>query len=108
MWVLYRFIHAPSLDLYNNCLIKSSATGRGMAMAAKTVLITGANRGIGLAFAAHYAAQGWDVIAAARSPDSAAEVRAFAGSIRLLGIKNASTDADALTCAWGRSSRHCG
>jgi len=31
-----------------------------------TVLITGANRGIGLEFAHQYAADGWDVIAAAR------------------------------------------
>lgn len=57
-------------------------------MAAKTVLITGANRGIGLAFAAHYAAQGWDVIAGTRSPGSAAEVRTFAGSIRLVVVEN--------------------
>jgi NAD(P)-dependent dehydrogenase (short-subunit alcohol dehydrogenase family) len=36
-----------------------------------SVLITGANRGIGLEFARQYAADGWDVIAAARqsSPD---------------------------------------
>jgi NAD(P)-dependent dehydrogenase (short-subunit alcohol dehydrogenase family) len=31
-----------------------------------TVLITGANRGIGLEFARQYAADGWDVIATAR------------------------------------------
>lgn len=33
-----------------------------------TVLITGANRGLGLAFARHYAALGWEVIAADRTP----------------------------------------
>jgi len=31
-----------------------------------TVLITGANRGLGLEFAHHYAADGWDVVATAR------------------------------------------
>src|SRR5437763_12296622 len=31
-----------------------------------TVLITGANRGIGLEFATQYSADGWDVIATAR------------------------------------------
>jgi NAD(P)-dependent dehydrogenase (short-subunit alcohol dehydrogenase family) len=36
-----------------------------------TVLITGANRGIGLEFARAYAADGWDVIATARRPDQA-------------------------------------
>jgi hypothetical protein len=32
----------------------------------KTVLVTGSNRGIGLAFVTHYATQGWNVIAAVR------------------------------------------
>ena len=34
-----------------------------------TVLITGANRGIGLEFARQYSADGWTVIATARQPD---------------------------------------
>lgn len=38
--------------------------------AAPTVVITGANRGIGLEFARQYAARGWNVIATARRPDS--------------------------------------
>ena len=45
-----------------------------------TVLITGANRGIGLAFAKYYAAAGWNVIATARQPDAAAELTALATS----------------------------
>uniref|UniRef100_H3GJX2 Short chain dehydrogenase n=1 Tax=Phytophthora ramorum TaxID=164328 RepID=H3GJX2_PHYRM len=44
-------------------------------MSGKTVLITGSNRGIGLAFTKHYVANGWKVIAAARDPQSAAELR---------------------------------
>jgi NAD(P)-dependent dehydrogenase (short-subunit alcohol dehydrogenase family) len=36
-----------------------------------TMLITGANRGIGLGFVAHYLAQGWQVFAACRQPESA-------------------------------------
>jgi NAD(P)-dependent dehydrogenase (short-subunit alcohol dehydrogenase family) len=43
-----------------------------------TVLITGSNRGIGLAFAEHYAAAGWNVIATARSPEDADELQALA------------------------------
>ncbi|TMW66173.1 hypothetical protein Poli38472_003938 [Pythium oligandrum] len=44
----------------------------------KTVLITGANRGIGLAFTAHYVKQGWKVIASARNLDAADELKALA------------------------------
>lgn len=40
----------------------------------QTVLITGANRGIGLAFCKAYATSGWSVIATARNPDAATEV----------------------------------
>lgn len=36
-----------------------------------TVLVTGANRGIGLEFTKQYAAKGWNVIATARNPDRA-------------------------------------
>ncbi|HSG64039.1 MAG TPA: SDR family oxidoreductase [Gammaproteobacteria bacterium] len=43
-----------------------------------TVLITGSSRGIGLAFAEHYAAAGWNVIATARAPQSADELQALA------------------------------
>src|SRR5213082_859553 len=36
-----------------------------------TVLVTGANRGIGLEFARQYAVDGWRVLAGCRNPDSA-------------------------------------
>jgi NAD(P)-dependent dehydrogenase (short-subunit alcohol dehydrogenase family) len=41
---------------------------------AKTVLITGANRGLGLEFARQYADAGWKVIGTARNPGTAAEL----------------------------------
>jgi NAD(P)-dependent dehydrogenase (short-subunit alcohol dehydrogenase family) len=43
-----------------------------------TVLITGANRGLGLEFARQYAARGWTVIATARNPDEATQLRDLA------------------------------
>ena len=43
-----------------------------------TVLITGANRGIGLEFAKQYAEKGWRVIATCRNPERADELNAFA------------------------------
>lgn len=44
-----------------------------------TALITGASRGLGLEFAKQYAAAGWQVIAACRSPQKADALRALAG-----------------------------
>ncbi len=44
----------------------------------RTVLITGANRGIGLEFVKQYEALGWRVIATTREPAAAAELNAFA------------------------------
>jgi NAD(P)-dependent dehydrogenase (short-subunit alcohol dehydrogenase family) len=40
-----------------------------------TVLITGANRGLGLEFARQYAADGWRVLACCRSPKDAPELK---------------------------------
>src|ERR1700688_5158027 len=40
-----------------------------------TILITGANRGLGLEFARQHAADGWDVIATARNPKSNEELQ---------------------------------
>jgi NAD(P)-dependent dehydrogenase (short-subunit alcohol dehydrogenase family) len=39
-----------------------------------TVLVTGANRGIGLELARQYVANGWSVLATARDPENAAEL----------------------------------
>ncbi len=43
-----------------------------------TVLVTGANRGIGLELTRQYAARGWKVIATARNPAEATELEALA------------------------------
>jgi NAD(P)-dependent dehydrogenase (short-subunit alcohol dehydrogenase family) len=43
-----------------------------------SVLITGANRGLGLEFARQYAADGWDVIATARNPKQSKELEQVA------------------------------
>lgn len=54
-----------------------------------TVLITGANRGIGLEFARQYAAEGWRVIATCRRPDRARELAALGVEMRALDVADA-------------------
>ena len=51
-----------------------------------TVLITGANRGLGLEFARQYAAAGWQVIGSARKPEEAAELKALGVRIVQLDV----------------------
>jgi NAD(P)-dependent dehydrogenase (short-subunit alcohol dehydrogenase family) len=48
--------------------------------ASPTILLTGANRGVGLALAREYAGQGWNVIATCRNPKDATELQALAKS----------------------------
>lgn len=53
----------------------------------KTVLITGANRGLGLEFCRQYANDGWRVIAACRAPESADALRALADEFNRIQIE---------------------
>lgn len=53
-----------------------------------TVLITGANRGIGLEFARQYRDEGWEVIATCRSPESATELKELGVEIDRLDVGN--------------------
>ena len=46
-----------------------------------TLLVTGANRGLGLEFARRYAADGWRVLATCREPGSADELRRLAAAL---------------------------
>ena len=53
------------------------------------VLITGANRGLGLEFTKQYAADGWQVLACCRHPQSAMALQALAGAhsnIKILAL----------------------
>ena len=52
----------------------------------QTVLITGANRGIGLEFARQYAADGWHVIGTAREPAQATELRDTGAEVLQLDV----------------------
>ncbi len=58
-----------------------------------TVLITGANRGLGLQFTSQYAADGWRVIATCRDPDSANDLKAVTGDIEVYPLNVLDLDA---------------
>ena len=51
-----------------------------------TVLLTGANRGIGLEFARQYGSEGWTVIATCRDPFLPGELATIKGDIRVHGL----------------------
>ncbi|MEM9531095.1 MAG: SDR family oxidoreductase [Pseudomonadota bacterium] len=59
-----------------------------------TVLITGANRGLGLEFCRQYLANGWTVIGACRQPDAATDLAALdAANLEILALDVAIEDA---------------
>lgn len=68
------------------------------AATAKTILITGSNRGLGLEFVTQYAAMGWDVIATSRSPEDDQDLQAIAAANRNITIEKLDvTDLDGIT-----------
>ena len=66
----------------------------------RTVLVTGANRGLGLEFARQYQEAGWQVIGTARDPDEAQELEAL--GVRVMQLDVASQQSvDELAAALG-------
>ncbi|MEI7840764.1 MAG: SDR family oxidoreductase [Methylococcaceae bacterium] len=51
-----------------------------------TILITGANRGLGLEFAKQYAADGWQVLACCREPESATALTKIANEFSNISV----------------------
>lgn len=72
--LLRRIVVATALVFSLSPAVHAHDHGEG---AHGTVLITGANRGLGLEFARQYAEAGWTVIGTARSPDRADELNAL-------------------------------
>jgi NAD(P)-dependent dehydrogenase (short-subunit alcohol dehydrogenase family) len=60
-----------------------------------TVLITGANRGLGLEFARQYAALGWNIIATCRNPQAASELQQLAAVTPHVAIEALDVTSDA-------------
>ncbi len=62
-----------------------------------TLLITGANRGVGYQLTRHYAAEGWLIIATCRNPEAADDLNALEGDIQVLPLDvNSSASVQAL------------
>lgn len=62
------------------------ADSHGAGADSPTVLITGANRGLGLEFARQYSEDGWTVIGTARKPNEASELKATGARIVQLDV----------------------
>ena len=60
------------------CFTTASASAQAPDAAPGTVLVTGANRGLGLEFVKQYAQEGWKVIATTRNPGDVPELSALA------------------------------
>jgi len=60
-----------------------------------TVLITGANRGLGLEFARQYATKGWNVIASCRHPEQAKDLKILAAEFEHVAIERLDVTSDA-------------
>jgi NAD(P)-dependent dehydrogenase (short-subunit alcohol dehydrogenase family) len=58
-----------------------------------TVLVSGANRGLGLEFSRQYAAHGWRVLATCRHPDTADDLRSLEGSVEVFPLDVSDFDA---------------
>ena len=67
-----------------------------------TVLITGANRGLGLEFARQYASDGWHVIGTARNPGRADELKALSVEIATLDVADPASVAALASSLEGR------
>jgi len=61
-------------------VVTPAVSVRAIEPGAPVVLITGSNRGIGLALARQFAAQGWNVIATCRTPATATDLKALAAA----------------------------
>jgi NAD(P)-dependent dehydrogenase (short-subunit alcohol dehydrogenase family) len=69
-------------------ILPASSAAPATSDAPSVVLITGSNRGIGLALATAYAKAGWEVIATCRDPDRATELRELAKAHANLKIES--------------------
>ena len=88
---------------YRDKVAEVELAGQDPCMESRTVLVTGANRGLGLEFVRQYADDGWRVFAASRAPKAARELKELesrhAGRIAVLALDV--TDGESVKAAAG-------
>ncbi len=84
------FLASLLLCLSSRVVMADAHSAKKQADSRPTVLITGANRGLGLEFARQYAADGWNVIGTARKPADADALEAL--DVRILQLDVADRD----------------
>lgn len=95
-------IHRLLIPLVAVALLVPVAGAASQDDAKRTVLVTGANRGIGLEFARQYRAAGWTVIGTARKPDKADDLRATGAEVVQLDVADAESVSKMATALKGR------
>jgi NAD(P)-dependent dehydrogenase (short-subunit alcohol dehydrogenase family) len=83
-----------ALVLLGLALAAATQSWAGFDVGQPTVLITGANRGLGLEFAHQYAVKGWNVIASCRRPEEAEELRALAAEYDQISVERLDVTSD--------------
>ncbi|MEM1111992.1 MAG: SDR family oxidoreductase [Pseudomonadota bacterium] len=84
--------------MFGLCVLATLLGAQARAETVMTVLVTGANRGIGLEFARQLEARGMNVIGTARKPDEAAELRETGARVEQLDV----TDSESLAALAAR------
>ena len=68
-------------------LLAAMPTQAGIDPDQPTALITGANRGLGLAFVEQFASRGWNIIATARDPEQAGDLQSLASQHEMIAVE---------------------
>ena len=68
------------------------------------IMITGANRGLGLEFTRQYAAEGWDVIASCRNPERAEKLQALAAQHKNIRTEKLDVADVGINCGFGQTA----
>jgi len=93
------FLFTSLLMLVAACATTSTQAPQPLNAEQPTVLITGANRGLGLQFARQYAALGWNVIATCRDPSQATELQNLAAANPYVRVEQLDVTSDEQTAA---------